>query len=493
MLVVGAGVAGSLVALELAHHGVPCTVVERASRPPRHPDLLLVNGRSMEQLRRLGLADEVRKLGVDPDRPADIVWSQGLDRPPVLVTQIPSAAELRRAYVSATDGAAPIEPYLLTSGPALAGRLRDAVRDHPMIDLRPGCTLTDLRTEADHMVATVIDSCSGVRHAIEARYLAGCDGAQSTVRRCLGIPMEPLGRPAHDYTVFFRSRELTDRPTRPFTIIVGGVTLLWGHDGDVCIGRLPQIPDANVIDAAALLQDRLAGVREPPQVLGVVQRDGAGVARSYHRGNAFLAGEAAHQFDAPGGAVDTCIGDAVDLGWKLAATINGWAGPGLLTGYEIERRRRALLDRELARRAQQTRRRFGRLVAAGAATQVMADVLRQEPPQVDPAGTNVEGRSPAIRLSGGENLFDRLGPQFTLVDRTERGLGQPLVVAARARGVPMTHLPIAGSVVPAGWPGHLVLIRPDQHVAWYADDCPPRWDAVLDVVTGSCQEEYENT
>ena len=512
-LVVGAGVAGSLVALELAHHRVPCTVVERASRPPRHPDLFLVNGRSMELLRRLGLADEVRKHGVDPNCPADIVWSEGLDRPPVLVSQLPPASELQRIYRTDADGGAPVEPYMLTSGPALAGRLRQAARDHPLVDLRSGWTLTDVRMEPDGVVATALEASSGIRHAIEASYLAGCDGGQSTVRRCLGVPMEPLGRSTHDYTIFFRSRELTWQSTRPFTIIAGGITLRWGHDGDVCVGHLPNVLDADGVDPAALLQHRIGGLLDPAQVLGVVQRDAEPrVARAYRHGPAFLAGEAAHQFDAPGG-IDTSIGDAVDLGWKLAASINGWAGPGLLASYGAERRTRALLDLELSRRALQARRRFARLVSAGVHREVLAAVLRQEPPQMDPSGTNVGGepaclptmsqeehgstimpghRSPAIRLGNGDHLFDRLGPQFTLVDLTSGSLGHPLVIAARARGVPMTHLPIAGTTVTAAWPGLLVLIRPDHQVSWHADRCPPAWDEVLDVVTGH-RQEYENT
>ena len=96
VLVVGAGVAGSVLALELARHQVPSIVVERASRPPRHPDLNLVRGRTMELLRRLGLAREMRRYGVDPDSPADVIWTQDLDQTPVGVA-VPSANQCAHA------------------------------------------------------------------------------------------------------------------------------------------------------------------------------------------------------------------------------------------------------------------------------------------------------------------------------------------------------------------------------------------------------------
>ena len=523
VLVVGAGVAGSVLALELAHHDVPSIVVERASRPQRDPELSLVPGRSMELLRRLGLATEIRKHGIDPDFPADVIWSRRLDQPPVLVSQVPSANQLRRKYATINDGSSPVEPYLLLPGAELAGGLRDAARSHPLIDLREGWTFTDLRLERDGTVATVLEADTGIRHVIEARYLAGCDGAQSTVRRCLGVSMQQLSPPAHHYTVYFRSTDLAFRCDRPSTIIAEGITLAGSHDRDYWIGHLPLDPDeATVPDAARLLHDRLGIGLEAPQVLGVVQWDDAlGVATAYRRGAAYLAGESAHRFAPPGGTVDTCIGDAVDLGWKLAAAITGWGGPTLLSSYEGERRRRALLDRELLARTLETRRRFRRMSAAGASREFLADVLRQEAPQVETSGTGLAGgpapspvvwqeahghsrhpaatttrpgtRPPAVRLPDGEELFDRLGPQFTLVDFTDDATGTPLVNSAKARGIPMTHLTVTDAAVRASWESRLVLVRPDQHIAWRTDDTPSNWDVVLDVVTGHQQQDHVNT
>ena len=502
VLVAGAGVSGPLTALELARQGVRSIVVERAKGLSRLADPLLVSGRSMELLRRLGLAEAVRADGVDPDRAADIVWTQGHDQPPVLVWRLPSVTQLRLAYATIADGSAPIEPYLLIGGPKLVGRLRLALLEHPLVDLRTGWTLTDARAEPGGVITTVIDSESGTRHVIEADFLAGCDGAQSTVRRCVDLPLEALGPQVPHLTVYFRSAALASRRTGPSALITGGATLVCGHDGDACVAHLPLAPDGQVpvTDPGDLLMHRL-GLRDTPEIQAVVQRDGAPcVARAYRRDRVFLAGQAAHQLEPPGDDIDTCIGDAVDLGWRLAAAVHGWAGEQLLAGYALERRRRALLDRELARRALQARRRFQRLVDSGADRATLVDVLRHEAPQLDPAGTGPPGmvgapgfRPPAFRLTDGDQFFDRLGPQFTLVDLTHDLGGQQLVTAARARGIPIHHMSVAAATVPAVWSGRLLLVRPDQQVAWRSEGPPSDCDGVLDEVTGPIPRLYENT
>jgi hypothetical protein len=260
-------------------------------------------------------------------------------------------------------------------------------------------------------------------------------------------------------------------------------------------------------DPIALLRGRLGIGLEPPQVSGVSQWDDSlAVASAYRCGPAFLVGESAHRFHPVGDSADTSIGDAVDLGWKLAAAVNGWGGPDLLDSYELERRPRALMDRELLERAAETRERFGRLTRAGASAEFLAGVLRQEPPQTDAVGTafgtryasstvichdpddrapaRPGDRLPALRLRGGDELLDRLGPEFTLLDLTPGEDGRKLALTAADRGVPMTHLPIAGAAVAPPWEHRLLLVRPDQHIAWAAGAAPRDWDAVLDVVTG---------
>jgi 2-polyprenyl-6-methoxyphenol hydroxylase-like FAD-dependent oxidoreductase len=497
--------------LELAHHNVASIVVERAVTGPKHPGLDFLAGRSMELLRRLGLTALIRQHGVGPDHPTGLEWSQGLDDPPILIS--PG----RSAGAGCDDGSSPVESHQRVSGAQLAKQLRAAVRRHPLIDLREGWTFTGLRTESDGAVAELVEVGTGDRHFVEARHVAGCDGGHSTVRRCLEVPMEQLTAPALHCSVYFRSEDLTRRFARRglSTVIVGGLALVARGDDDTWVGHLGLAPDDPITtDPVAILRAMVGVGLDTTEVLGVTQWDDSlAVATTYQRGPAYLVGEAAHRFHPVTDSADISIRDAIDLGWKLAAVINGWGGPGLLASYELERRPRALIDREMLARALETRRRFSRLAKAGATRELLAEVLAQEPHLLGTTGESIGdrlassviwiddrprwtardgvppsiapgGRAPAVRLADGSQLFDRLGQELTLVDLTDDDAGRPLVTAAHKRGIPMAHLVTADPAVRARWDHPLVLVRPDQHVAWRAGAAPEDWDTVLDLVTG---------
>ena len=515
VLVVGAGTAGAVLALELAHHGVASMVVERGTGLPRHSDVSLLDSRSMELLRRLGLTTGIREHGVDPDTATSVVWVQGPDQPPVHVARCPSVNQLRGRYAAVDDGTAPVEQHQQISEVHLIRHLRAALRDEKLVDLREGWTFTDLRIDNEGASATVLDVRTGTRSIIKADYIAGCDGAQSTVRCCIEVLMEALRPPAQYCSVYFRGSGLSLGPPDPglSTVIIGGAALLSYDACDTWVGHFRMAPDEPpAADPVALLRRRVGGCVDASDVLRVTQWDDSlPVAQTYRRGPVYLLGEAAHRFHPVSNTLATGVGDAVDLGWKLAATLNGWGGDGLLDSYELERRPRALIDRELLARRLETLQRFSRLVDAGAPREVLAGFLRQEADPADglgfrhpssspvwpgqgepsyprgPGDTQVTGpgtRVPAVRLADGSELLDRLGPQFTLIDLTDDAAGRDLVAAARAHGIPMVHLPLTGGSVPASWEHRLVLVRPDQCVAWRSDAAPARWHDVLDLVSG---------
>ncbi|MDR7274000.1 FAD-dependent monooxygenase [Catenuloplanes atrovinosus] len=520
VLIVGAGPVGAILALELAHHSVPCTVVERSPEPPRHPGVIFLDGRSMELLRRLGLASRLRADCRIEGPAGGVVWTRGLDQPPAGMW--PAPPEPR---ADAVDGTAALETGLWVRGAALAAFLRAALRRDPLIDLREGWTFTDLRVEGDRVLATVLEQRTGVRHALEAAHLAGCDGARSTVRRCLGIPLDRIGPPARRCAVLFRSSDATlaaHAEAAP-EIVAGEATLTWQGDGDAWVGTVPLDEGAPAaVDPAEVLRDRL-GLDGTYDVLAVSEWDESpAVAARYVRGRAFLAGAAAHRLrTAVGRRVGTDVADAVDLGWKLAATVRGWGGPRLAASYEPERRHAALIDRELHDLAVQTRLRFGRLAAAHASRELLAGFVAQEAHQVGDAGiafgrrlagspvvchepgspgdlpwdrivpsTWPGSRAPAVPLADGAPLFDRLGPELTLVDLGAGGAGRVLAERARRRGMPMTHLLAGGPAVGAAWDRRYVLVRPDHLVAWRSDAAPSDWTAVLDRVTGHMSREH---
>jgi 2-polyprenyl-6-methoxyphenol hydroxylase-like FAD-dependent oxidoreductase len=520
VLVVGAGPVGAVLALELARHGVECVVIERSLRPPMHPKMDYINGRSMELLRRLGLAAAIRERGIGPEYATDFLWTQGFDHPPVLVWHHPSVNHMRRRYADVNDGTAPVEPYQRVQGSVLEELLREGLRRHPLIDLREGWTFSDLCLDTDGVTATVIEPATRARHAIRARYLAACDGAHSTVRRCLDVDLDESGVPTQHCSVYFVSIDPALRGHGRAFVTIGakGLTLVSRDEKDHWTASMP-IPANEPLtkDPMSLVQERLGVQFAVDRVLSVAQWDGSlAVATSYRSGSAFLVGDAAHQFYPAGGhGANTGIADAVDLGWKLAGVVAGWGGPRLITSYELERRPVALFNRELCANLLEVWRRFGKLAAAGTSCQLLAGVLEQDVHQIDNLGVHFGyrytgspviwhergdgpswqwrsivattwpgGRAPAVRLADGTQIFDHLGIGYTLVDLTARGLGAAMVKRAQARGVPATHLAVDDGAVRACWERDLVLVRPDHHVAWRGDDPPDNWDEILDRISG---------
>lgn len=216
-------------------------------------------------------------------------------------------------------------------------------------------------------------------------------------------------------------------------------------------------------------------------------------------GRVFLAGDAAHLNPPFGGhGLNTGVGDAVDLGWKLAAVLRGWGGPGLLDSYEAERRpvqdrvireaeanMRTLsvdlvdadLDRDDAAGRRARRAAHDRIQATKHAEfhalDLVLDVSYEDSPIV--VGRGAGARLGHRWLDDGRALHDLLGSGFTLL--TPDGPEPSMVDAARAGGVPLA---VRRSPV-----GRHVLVRPDQHVAWQGTRIPADPRALLDRVRGA--------
>ncbi|WNZ07741.1 FAD-dependent monooxygenase [Streptomyces sp. 11x1] len=523
VLIVGAGPVGATLALELAHHGVRSTVVERSTTVSAHPKMDFINGRSMELLRRLGVTDEIRRRGVAADEPFDFLWITDPGQSPVSVWTYPSVAGLRERFAEVTDGSAPLEPYQRLQGSLLEDVLRRQVREHPLIDLCEGWALLDLADDGDGVSARLSDEVRGTERTVRADYLVGCDGGGSTVRRRAGIATQQNGPSTRHCDVYFRSEDpaLFRHGPSFLTITAGGATLVNRDGGRTWTGTfvLPEdTPEPE--EPLAVVKERLGFDFAVDEVLNVAHWYGRlAVADSYRSGRVFLAGDSAHQFYPTGGhGANTGLGDACDLGWKLAATLSGWAGPGLLDSYEAERRPVALFNREMCANLLAVWMRFPQLAAAGAARPQLAAYLDKESFQIDNMGIHFGyrytgspvvrhedapepdwqwqaivpstwpgGRAPNVRLTDGTPLFDRLSSGFTLVDLSGENRGKDLVEQARRGGFPVDLLTVDSAAVRAVWERDLVLVRPDHHVAWRGDEAPAsrEWGELLNQVTGS--------
>ncbi|MCC3761592.1 FAD-dependent monooxygenase [Glycomyces sp. TRM65418] len=519
IVIVGAGPVGSILALELARHNVPCTVVERSTAAPLFPKMDYINGRSMELLRRLGLAEPIREGGVDRQHSSDFLWIDSLPQPPVAVWRQESPAAKQAAARKADEGTAPLEPYLRIAGALLEELLRRRLRDHPDCTVLEGWTFESLRRRDDGVTA-VIASGSRTRE-LAAEYLVGCDGAGSAVRAAAGIESEFADQPSERCSVYFRSGDpVLRRWGRAFiTTSSRGIALVSRDEKELWTASFPVDPDeAADIDPVAVMREKLGADFAVDEVLSVNRWHGAlSVAERYRSGRVFLAGDSAHRFYPFGGhGANTGIADAVDLGWKLAAVLGGWGGAALLDSYEAERRPVALFNREMSANLLEVWRRYARMSADGASRAHRAGFLAKEAYQADNTGVHFGyryegspviaaeegeapqwdwtaivpstwpgGRPPSIRLGDGTALFDAFGTGFTLVDMSQVDTGKALVARAVERGIPMTHLAVDDADVRDVWQRDLVLVRPDQHVAWRGNHAPANPDALLDLVTGA--------
>ncbi len=561
VLVAGGGPVGLTLALELQHHGIDAIVVERNPETTRHPKMDITNGRSMELYHRLGVADELRAVAVAEDHPFDVSWVTRLAGWELARFAYPTVEQRRAQIRDRNDGTQPLEPAMRVSQvvlePALKGLLEDRAQH---IDVRFGWALDSFTQDNDGVDAVIRSTATGQTRRIRARFLAGCDGAGSVVRNGLGIGLDEIdprrltvGRlgigtvapaliraylddretPADGrvYLIHFTSpeRELFERfGTAWHTQGPQGWTLIAQNDRDTWTMHTPLGigVDAAAIDPKQFLFDRLGTKFDCEVLVANTWRPRLAVADHYGRGRVWLAGDATHQFIPTGGyGMNTGVGDAVGLGWALAAILQGWGTEGLLAAYEAERRPVALRNRDAAGRnflvrmaiktayrkaihsegwaAERSRRRLGREILDLGNLENEADgiefgyrydtspaICRESgsaPIQTMDAYTPSSwpgARPPSLFLADGRAIFDLFGTGFTLLRFADID-AVPLVAAAADRNVPLEVVDVRDDHARQLYQRDLVLIRPDQHVAWRGNTAPSDPGAVVDRIRGA--------
>lgn len=525
VLVVGAGPVGMVAALSLARHGVSCVVVERQSETTRHPKLDYVNARSMELFRPLGLTADVRAARVGPEHSADIIWSTGLAGVPITVWRLPSVAEQRRRIAQHNDGTQPVEPGQRISQITFEPVLRAYCRREPRIDLRLGWHLDRLTPDDDGVTSQLVEVGSGRRLAVRSRYVIGCDGASSRVRTGLGIGLDGFGVPElpNAFMVHFTSR---DRDTLhrhgPFWHYFAGRYVIIAQDEvdtwTVHVnGTDPAEFDPPPADPAAFVRETMGvDLRIDRVLLASRWRPSFGLADRYRAGRVLLAGDSAHQMFPTGGyGMNSGIADAVDAAWKVAALVHGFGGEELLDSYEAERRPVGKRNLHTSQRHLGVHIRVGELLRQGAPLDTVGSFIDAERGENEYLGVELGyrydesgivcpdagaapgwspwtytpttwpgGRPPSLRLDDGRMAFDRFGPWFTLVDFAADGRADGLLEAAAAQGLPVRHTVVTDPAARELWERDLVLVRPDQHVAWRGNAAPANPAAVVRRVRG---------
>src|SRR5271170_8232809 len=209
VLIVGAGPTGLTLAIDLGRRGVRCTLIEQKPRPAFLPKMERINARSMEIYRRMGLAEKIRAAGLRADCPMDVYIILALDEPPLLHLAYPSVNEARAAARATNDGTLPVEPYQLISQYTLEPLLKSIAETLPAVTVRFGCEFLSLRQDGEGVTARV--QSDGVTQELRARFVAGCDGGNSVVRRELGIGLSGEGNLLGLRQALFQCGELFDK------------------------------------------------------------------------------------------------------------------------------------------------------------------------------------------------------------------------------------------------------------------------------------------
>src|SRR5262245_25382653 len=341
VLIVGGGPVGLALALDLGWRGVPCLLVEQGDGDVIDAKMFATGIRTVEFCRRWGIAERVKNWGFPDDFPFDNVFVTSLTGHELGRIAMPPQRDVP-AFPASPERFAHCPQFVFD--PILA----EAARAYPCVRLRYRCRLRSFREESDGVIADLIDEATGKSESVRARYLVGCDGFASTVRKMLGIAMHGTDIINRSVNVMFSASELWaahDKGKAGRYVIIGpegAWASLTPADGRerwrLMIHGEPDL-DPDSVDATAEVR-RAIGRDVDFTILKVghwVRR--RMVADRYGHGRVFLAGDAAHVMPPNGGlGMNTGIGDAVDLGWKLAAVHHGWGGPHLLESYELERR-----------------------------------------------------------------------------------------------------------------------------------------------------------
>ena len=532
VLIVGAGPVGLALAGDLGWRGRACTVIEQSDGSIFQPRQDLVGIRTMEFCRRWGIVADVEATPYDRNYPQDNVYIAG---------SLANGWEIGRYETPSMNASRPPpeSPQKRERCPQnmFDPVLRKFAQSFGSVDLRYRHRLVSCSPVEGGVVAEIERLDSGDTIRIAAEYLVACDGANSGIRRAAGIAMS--GNPAltHTTNIIFRCagfEALHDkRPGYRFIFVgpegtwativaINGrdewrMSVIRAGDGRTALGEA---------EVRAAIR-RAVGVDFDYEILSVMpwtRREL--VADAFSSGRVFLAGDSAHAMSPTGGfGMNTGVGDAVDLSWKMTAVQQGWGGGALLDSYTVERHPVAL------RNVTEASGNLGRMLSplahpnlldptpAAAVLREMvgrdlAEAMQREwrtlgvhlgyfyensptcvpdgtpPPSLDPSvyvQTSRPGsRAPHVWRADGTSTLDLFGRGFVLLQLGANASDTSALEATAARaGLPLAVESIDEPGIVRAYERTLVLVRPDGHVAWRGDAAPVDPKSVIDRVRGA--------
>ena len=529
VLIVGAGPAGLALAIELGQRSVPCILIERNDRVGYAPRAKTTNVRTREHMRRWGIADKLRAaspLGLD--YPSNVVFVTRLNGH--ALTKIENA-------MYCAPGKNPLYSEHAQWIPQYT--VEEVMRAHVQtlagVELRFSSELVSFEQSEGGIVAKVLDIVSGATFSVQCEYLVGADGARSTVRTAIGATMHGSYGLSRNYNVVFRAPGLAEAHAHGPAIMYWQInkdfpSLIGPMDtGDKWFFMPTQLIEGQKItpeEAPALIR-QATGLDIAVEVLSTDEWVASRlIADKYRDRRVFLVGDACHLHPPFGGyGMNMGVADGVDLGWKIAAALQGWGGPALLASYEQERRpvhefvmdeavaNHAVLGKQLWQEGLEDSTADGERLRGEVGQHIQAVKMREfntlgvvlgyrydDSPVVVPDGTPPPAHdflnyvpsarpgalAPHAWLHDGSSLYDHFGQGFTLLAAhdADAAVLERAREAARKAGVPLKVIQPGERILKDLYQATYTLIRPDQHVAWRADEWPAEAGAVLARICG---------
>ena len=539
IFIAGAGPVGLTTAIDLSARGIRVMLAEtrRFAEPP-NVKCNHVSARSMEIFRRFGLAPALRAAGLPADYPNDVVFRTSMTGTELTRIPIPCRRD-RYSDITGPDGWWPtpepphrinqifLEPILLRHAATLPG-----------VSLYNRTQMTGFDQDADGVTIHLLDLDNGEARDVRARYLVGCDGGASPVRKQIGSKFEGTAVIQRVQSTYIRAPGLLGlmrsktawcyysvNPRR-----CGTVFAIDGQETWLVHNHLnPSEPEFDSVDRDQSIRDIL-GASDDFAYEVITKEDWVGrrlVADRFRNGRVFICGDAAHLWVPYAGyGMNAGIADATHLAWLLAARVQGWADESILDAYEAERQpiTQQVSNFAMDHAAKMIRAR-GAVPpnieaddAAGEAERVRVGaeayalnvqqyccaglnfgyyysdstliIEDDETPPVYSMGSFTASTVPGCRmphfwLADGRSVFDALGLGYTLIRRNASVDVTALLSAAADHVMPLQLL---DAVPRDGWPQPyrhaLLLVRNDTHVVWRGDALPVNIDALVQRLRG---------